>query len=75
MNALRNKLGHNIEFKVRTDDLAPLSQYLVKVYEGRQEVPTEPKTILEAFTTMTCVLFAGMISGMAQRLTTGLQPG
>jgi hypothetical protein len=66
MNSLRNKLSHDIEFKVTAQDLLPLTQYLSRVYEGHP-TPTDPKKILEDFTTMTCVLFAGSISSRAQQ--------
>jgi hypothetical protein len=63
MNSLRNKLSHDIEFKITADALLPLVSYLSKASEGKETVPTDPKEILEHFTTMTCVLFAGAISG------------
>ena len=66
MNSLRNKLSHNIEFKIGTEDLLPLTQYLTKVFEDKAEVPKEPKAILEHFTTMSCVLFAASISEHAR---------
>jgi hypothetical protein len=67
MNSIRNKLSHNIEFKIEQADLLPLNQYLAKVTDGKNEneLPTSPKEILEQFTTMTCVLFAGYISSKA----------
>lgn len=65
LNSLRNKLSHNIEFKIEKQSLLPLSHYLQKALEGKQEIPTEPKELLDLFTTMTCVLFAGYISGRA----------
>lgn len=65
LNALRNKLSHNIEFKIRAEDLSPLTDYLRKVYEDPGRIPKEPKAILEQFTTLTCVLFAAMISQRA----------
>ena len=68
LNGLRNKLSHNIDFQIRPEDLLPLTQYLSKVYEQRQSIPSEPKAILEQFTSMTCVLFAGFISGQAEYL-------
>lgn len=64
-NSLRNKLSHDIEFKIKAEDLLPLSQYLAKAYEGKGEVPTEPRDVLDQFTTITCVLFAGLISSKA----------
>jgi hypothetical protein len=67
LNSLRNKLSHNIEFKIEASDLLPLTQYLTKAYEGnKSRVPKEPKDILSHFTSLACVLFAGLISGYAQ---------
>jgi hypothetical protein len=65
LNSLRNKISHNIDFKIDVGDLAPLSNYLTKTYEDKDKVPKESKAILEEFTNMTCVLFAGYISGLA----------
>jgi hypothetical protein len=66
LNSIRNKLTHNLEFKIGAENLLPLTQYLSKVYEGKYEAPNDPKIILSNFTTMTCVLFAGIISGTAR---------
>ncbi len=68
LNKLRNKLSHDIDFKIRIEDLLPLTQYLSKAYERKHDIPAEPKAVLEQFTSMTCVLFAGYISGQARQL-------
>lgn len=68
LNSLRNKLSHDIDFKIRIEDLLPLTQYLSKIYEQKQDIPSEPKAVLKQFTSMTCVLFAGYISGQAHQL-------
>ena len=65
MNALRNKLSHDIEFKMRPEDLLPLNKCLAKASEGKSVSPSEPKEILEQFTMMVCALFAGYISSQA----------
>ena len=65
MNSLRNKLSHNIEFKIDADSLLPLRQYLTKTYDRKRSPPNNPKKLLEEFTTMVCVLFAGYISAHA----------
>jgi hypothetical protein len=65
MNSLRNKLSHDVQFKIRAEDLLPLTQYLSGAYQNSVDVPTEPKLILERFTSMSCVLFASYISGFA----------
>ena len=62
MNSLRNKLSHDIEFKIDIKDLRPLTQYLTKSSERKMDVPTDPKDLLGSFTSMTCVLFAGWIA-------------
>lgn len=71
MNSLRNKLSHDIEFSITSEGLLPLVQYLKKASDGKGEIPSDPKDILDHFTMMTCVLFAGAISGTASnhRLT------
>lgn len=63
MNSLRNKISHNIEFKIELEDLLPLSQHIAKATDGKGELSASPKAILEQFTTMTCSLVAGYISG------------
>lgn len=65
MNSLRNKLSHNIEFRIGPESLIPLSQYLEKCCGPEFEKPTEPKEILDLFTTMVCVWFASGISTTA----------
>ena len=65
LNSLRNKLSHNIDFKITGDNLLPLSQYLKKC-AGPEEL-TDPKEILDLFTTMVCVWFASGISSTAQQ--------
>jgi len=68
MNSLRNKLSHDIQFRTGSEDLLPLTEFLARTYEGKAQVPTEPMVILEHFTTMACVFFAGYISGFAKTL-------
>lgn len=67
LNSLRNKLSHNIDFKISESDLLPLSQYLKKCCGPELEQPTEPKEILGHFTSMVCVWFASGISVTAQQ--------
>lgn len=62
MNSLRNKLSHNIDFKIGCVELLPLSHYLKKCCGPDCEEPTQPKEILELFTSMVCVWFASRIS-------------
>jgi hypothetical protein len=71
LNSLRNKLSHNIEFKITGADLIPLSQYLKKCCGPDLEAPTDAKEILDLFTSMVCVWFASGISATARntRLT------
>jgi hypothetical protein len=66
LNSLRNKLSHDIEFKIDSQSLLPLKQYLKKAYGGNKKVPTLPLELLDEFTTMTCVLFAGYITSEAR---------
>lgn len=74
MNSLRNKLSHDIQFKIRTEDLLPLTRYLAGVYEDKAQVPTEPKLILEDFTALSCIIFASYISGLADGLKLTIPP-
>jgi hypothetical protein len=74
MNSLRNKLSHDIHFKVRAEDLLPLTEYLAGIYQNGGDVPTEPKIIVERFTSISCVLFASYISGFAQSLKLTVPP-
>ena len=67
MNNLRNKLSHNIDFKISNVDLLPLSQYLKKCCGPEFEGPTEPKEILNLFTSIVCVWFASGISSTAMQ--------
>lgn len=64
-NSLRNKLSHNIDFKITLDELLPLTQYLKKC-AGSEEF-SNPEEILEMFTAMVCVWFASGISSTARR--------
>jgi len=67
LNSLRNKLSHNIEFKIEAQDLVPLSQYLGTIYDNNTELPKDTKGILDSFTFMTCALFGGCITSAAER--------
>lgn len=66
LNSLRNKISHNIDFKISCGDLLPLSQYLDKTCDFPEGRPSEPKEILDLFTSMVCVWFASGISSMAR---------
>lgn len=66
LNSLRNKLSHNIDFRISDADLLPLSQYLKKCCGPDMPEPKEPKETLELFTSMVCVWFASGISATAQ---------
>lgn len=65
LNSIRNKLSHNIQFKITEPDLLPLTNYLQKSCEGI-EIPKDPKDILDIFTSMVCVWFASGISTTAR---------
>jgi hypothetical protein len=67
LNSLRNKFSHNIDFKITEAGLLPLSRYLKKCCDPYPELPTEPKEILDLFTSMVCVWFASGISTTAQQ--------
>ncbi|WP_426781084.1 hypothetical protein [Pseudomonas syringae] len=67
MNSLRNKLSHNIDFKISSVELLPLLQYLKKCCGPELKVSAEPKEILDLFTSMVCVWFASGISFAASQ--------
>lgn len=67
LNSLRNKISHRVDFKVESSDLLPLKQYLEKIFEDKQPVPDDPHELLEEFTSMVCVFFAGYISSHVSR--------
>ncbi|KIQ09050.1 hypothetical protein RU03_22105 [Pseudomonas simiae] len=67
MNNLRNKLSHNIDFKIGSVELLPLSQYLKKACGPEYVESTQPKEILEMFTSLVCVWFASRISSNANQ--------
>ncbi|MEM6485381.1 MAG: hypothetical protein AAF662_10405 [Pseudomonadota bacterium] len=67
MNVLRNKLSHNVEFRISKTDLIPLSQYLGKCCGEGYEPPTNPSEIPNEFTSMVCVWFASGISSTARQ--------
>jgi hypothetical protein len=65
LNSLRNKLSHNIGFKITVKDLQPITEYLKKALAKEKvetPIPTEPKGILELFVMTTCAFLAGYIS-------------
>lgn len=66
LNSLRNKLSHNIDFKISAEDLLPLTHYLQKSCQGLA-LPSTPREILDQFTTMVCVWFASGISSTARQ--------
>lgn len=67
LNTVRNKLAHSVEFKIRTEDLQPLTHYLSKAYgDTGAPVPVDAKAVLSQFTSMVCVLFASIISYRAR---------
>lgn len=64
MNSLRNKLGHRIGCPIKMEELLPLSQYLTKASDGKQTF-SDVHSLLQTFTSMVCVVFAGTLTGMA----------
>lgn len=68
MNSLRNKLSHNIDFKIEGSDLLPMSQFLAKAVKDEGELPTEQNEILQLFTVLVCAYLGGAIT---RRLSEG----
>ena len=61
MNAIRNKLSHNIEFRIEMSNPGPMVDYMVSATEGKMKIPADTKALLEQFTSMVCVWLAGCI--------------
>lgn len=69
LNVVRNRFGHNINTVLSADDLAPVRHFLERCVTagGRPtEIPTDPKDLLNFFTTIVCAFFASAISHGAQ---------
>ncbi|WP_270428422.1 hypothetical protein [Acinetobacter johnsonii] len=63
MNKIRNKISHRVNFKISIDDLEPLKYYLYGAFEkNKEEIPSTILELLDVYTMMVCVLFAGAIS-------------
>ena len=74
LNSIRNKLSHDIDFKITADNLLPLTQYLSKACGDKKEpmIPNESKGLLLMFTSLTCVIFASQISTKANYEAKGI---
>ncbi|ATO19928.1 hypothetical protein BS636_09825 [Acinetobacter sp. LoGeW2-3] len=68
MNSLRNKVSHRVGFQITIEDLQPLVKYLKTIYENQKEVSDNIFEILDEFTSMVCVSFAGSISRHARKV-------
>jgi hypothetical protein len=66
LNTLRNKLSHDIDFKIQPKELHPLLDYLERACDGKTIAPSDPRGIMELFTMMVCAMFAGCITSHAQ---------
>src|SRR5690606_38778928 len=62
LNSLRNRISHKLEIEITTESLLPLTQCLRKAYKDQNEIPSEPRDLLESFTSLVCAFFAGYIS-------------
>ena len=67
LNSLRNKVAHSLKARAADLDFQPFREFLVAVYDGRQEVPAEPFAVLEEFTSIVCSGFAGWVASDAYR--------
>ena len=65
MNAIRNKLSHNIEYRIETSNLGPMADYIVSATEGKIVIPANTKELLDQFMSTVCVWFAGVIYARA----------
>lgn len=61
LNSLRNKLSHEITFRLTEEDMLPFIQFLRKITKNESELPHDSRAIMEQFTGATCAWFAGVI--------------
>ncbi len=69
LNSLRNKVAHNIKARATDLDFQPFKVFLGAIYGGKREVPSEPMTVLEEFTSLVCSGFIGWVASDAYRTT------
>ena len=65
LNSLRNKLSHEIEFKIDTENLIPLRTFLTSSSKDNADIPSDVKGVLHLFTYRVCSWFAGWLSHSA----------
>ncbi|CAN7258588.1 hypothetical protein LJR084_001204 [Variovorax sp. LjRoot84] len=65
LNAVRNKLSHQVDYRIDAQALLPLMHYLEKASTVKFPSPS-PKEILQGFTSICCATFAGNISRTAR---------
>ncbi|MFM0062936.1 hypothetical protein [Paraburkholderia aspalathi] len=75
LNSLRNRLGHRVDYRLTDEDMLPFKHFLQRIRDhanarGVAPDPHEPKVadfspheVLEMFTSMAAVAFAGAVSG------------
>lgn len=61
MNSVRNKLSHQVDFKIEAASLIPLAQFIKKASD-RKIVMSDPKDTIDMFAMLCCSFFAGNIS-------------
>ena len=72
LNTLRNRFGHNINTRLSEEDLLPFHQFLrkcTKNAKGAEDIPSEPKDVLDLLTMIICSYFASSISFHAQSMS------
>jgi hypothetical protein len=62
MNSVRNKLSHDISFRIGLDDLLPITQFLAKATGRTGELPSGQMEILQVFTLIVCAYLGGTIT-------------
>jgi hypothetical protein len=67
LNALRNKFGHDITFRLTDGDLEPFVAFLRDSIRDSKDIPTGPEEIIQTFTDIVCACFAGWIASGAYR--------
>jgi len=67
MNAVRNKIGHRVDFRLQPEDLLPFRRFLDKALVVKRKLPEEPHELLEFFTAMVCAFFGAFIGAQAAK--------
>lgn len=65
LNKLRNKLAHDIQYKIQNKDVSDMRKFLKEKDDSGRVVPTDTFAVLQEFTLATCSFLGGFIAGHA----------